>query len=257
MKSLFPLAAAFAVLMTAAQALAALPNQPAVIPADGEYGVYAVQSQLAGPADPDLAKAYDNFSISGDYTITGFSWAGVYAEPLPADPSDTDFIVQIWNIDPSNDNKADVHNGPIYTFNFEGGVDAGTGGSDLMVTPLGHVSTSTNATQGGGPDYSYYGDVAPVSLAAGDYWISILANQLFSNPDPIIDPEWQWHLGSGPGDGFTDFDRTLDPPGTLQAGILEPGKDLAFRIHGVPEPTGAILAALGLASLGMVRRKRS
>ena len=256
MKSLSPLAVAFAALLMAAQAMAALPNQPYVVPAEGDIGAYAVQSQLAGPGDLDLAKAYDNFSIGSDYTLTGFSWAGVYAEPIPANPSDTDFIVQIWGVDAANNDFADTGSGPIYTFNFEGGQDAGTGGPDLVVTALGHNSPTTDATPGGGPAFSYEGEVAPILLPAGDYWISILANQLFDN-EVEFDPEWQWHLGDGPGDGFTAYDRTLDPPETLEAGILQEGKDLAFEIRGVPEPTGAFMAAFGLMSLGLIRRKRS
>lgn len=256
MKSLSPLAVAFAALLMAAQATAALPNQPAVIPTEGEFGVYATQAQLFGPGDPDLAKAYDNFSIGSDYTITGFSWAGVYAEPLPMDPADTDFIVQIWGVDAMNNNHADVAGGPIYTFNFEGGQDAGVGGPDLAVTALGHVSPSTDATPGGGPAFSYAGSVAPVMLPAGDYWISILANQLFDSEDPIVDPEWQWHLGDGPGDGFTALDRILDPVDTPEAGILYEGKDLAFKIEGVPEPSTALMAAFSLVGLGLIRRKR-
>lgn len=257
MKSLSPLAVAAAILFMATQAMA-LPNQPIVEPAEGDHGVYAVQSQLAGPNDPDLAKAYDNFSLSADYNITGFSWAGIYAEPFPTVPSDTDFIVQIWDVDAANNNYADVGSGPIYTFNFEGGPQSGMGGPDLTVSSLGHVSPATDFTPGGGPAYAYEGSVAPITLAAGDYWISILANQTFDNAVEF-DPEWQWHLGSGPGDGFTAFDRTLDPPGTLQAGILQDGKDLTFSIKGqlVPEPNGALMAMFGLVSLGLVRRKRS
>ena len=244
-------------LFVAAQAVAALPNQPAVIPPEGDYGVYAVQSQLAGPNDPDLAKAYDNFSLNSDYLISGFEWTGIYAEPLADPASDTDFIVQIWNTDAANNDFADVHNGPVYTFNFEGGTTAGTGGTDLVVTALGYTSPSTATSVGGGPAYSYAGSVAPIVLPAGDYWISVLANQLFSNPSEI-DPEWQWHLGDGPHDGFTSFDRTLDPPGTLQAGILQEEKDLAFAIHGqmVPEPSTALMGLFGLVSLGLIRRKR-
>ena len=81
------------------------------------------------------------------------------------------------------------------------------GGPDLTVTALGHVSPMTDATPGDGPAFHYEGAVAPIDLAAGDYWISILANQLFDNEEPIYDPEWQWHLGDGPGDGFTAYDR--------------------------------------------------
>lgn len=246
-----------ALLLTAAQAMA-LPNQPALIPADGDYGVYAVQAQVVGPTDPDLAKAYDNFSLGADYNLLGFEWSGIYAEAFPTTPSDTDFIVEIWNIDPANSNLADVGSGPVLSFSFEGGATAGVGGADLTVTALGYTSPATATTFGGGEAFSYDADVPSTMLAAGDYWISILADQSFDNKIEI-DPEWQWHLGTGPGDGFATFDRTLDPPGTLQAGTLQDGKDLAFAIRGelVPEPNSALMAAFGLLSLGLIRRKRS
>ena len=257
MKSLSPLAVA-AVLFMATQAMA-LPNQPAVEPAvePADHGTYAVQSQLVGPTDPALAKAYDNFTLGADYIIDGFAWTGIYAEAFPADPSDTDFIVEIWGVDAGNNGYAAAEVAPLLIFNFEGGTVAGTGGPDLMVTALGHVSSATDSTPGGGEAFSYMGDVAPIQLNAGDYWISILANQLFDSAD--VDPEWQWHLGTGPGDGFTAHDRLFDPVDTLEAGLLQADKDLAFTIKGqlVPEPTTALMAMFGLCSLGLIRRKRS
>ena len=48
----------------------------------------------------------------------------------------------------------------------------------------------------------------------------------------------------------------LDPNDTPEAGIFQADKDMAFRIHGVPEPTSVAMAAFGLFSLGLVRRKR-
>lgn len=259
MKSFFALVTSLVTCsLLAAPALAQLPNQPIFAPPSGDHGVYATQNQLFGPNDQDLAKAYDNFSLSSDYLIDGFNWSGIYAEPFPATRSDTDFVVEIWGVDAGNNNYADVGSGPLLTFNFEGGTTAGTGGPDLTVTALGHTSPATDNTPGGGEAFSYSGSVPPIPLAAGDYWISILANQTFSN-QVEVDPEWQWHLGTGPGDSFTAYDRTLDPAGTPLAGILQEGdKDLAFQITGqlVPEPNSALLAALGMLSLGLIRRQR-
>lgn len=256
MKCFFALVATIAAAcFTSAASAANHPNQPAIIPATGEYGAYATQSQLLDANDPDLAKAYDNFTLDADFIIDGFNWAGVYAEPLPASPADTDFIVQIWK---DGAGVPDLGAGPMYTFNFEGGTAAGTGGPDLTVTALGHTSPSTDATPGGGEAFGYSGGVADAPLSAGNYWISILANQLFTSPEPIVDPEWQWHVGDGPKDGFYSRDRTLDPAGTPDYGILQDGKDLAFEITGqvVPEPNAALLGLLGLVSLGLVRRRR-
>ena len=255
MKSFFALVTSLVAVCLAAATSSADISQPVYTPAEGDYGVYSTQNQLYGPNDVDLAKAYDNFTVGADgFEIAGFSWWGLYAEPFPSsDRSDTDFIVEIWG---SDSGLADTASGPVYTFNFEGGSTAGTGGPDLTVTALGYTSPATDYTVGGGEAFSYSGSVDPGAvLSAGDYWISILANQTFSNPTEF-DPEWQWHLGTGPGDGFAAYDRTLDPPGTPLAGILEAGKDLAFEIHEVPEPSAGLMAACGLLSLGLIRRKR-
>lgn len=221
----------------------------------GDSGVFAAQDQMTTP-DPLLSKAYDNFSLASDIVITGIEWSGMYAEPLPAARSDTDFIIEIWNVDGSN-GLPDVSGGSVLQLVYEGGVVAGIGGGDLTVTPeLGYTSAATNETPGGGEVYHYEANVPNVSLAAGSYWISILADQVFGNAAPVIDPEWQWHL-AGAGDGFTSFDRGTMAPGTNQQGLLVPDKDLAFAIKAIPEPSTVLMAALGLAPIGLLRRKRS
>ena len=253
MKSfLKPFVAMGAVAFFASQAMAHDP--PAVTPAT-DIGVYATKDATLNP-DPDLAKAYDNFSLTMDQLITGFDWSGVYAEPLPVAPTDTDFLIQIWEPDGANNGFAHVHVGPVLEFLLDGGT-AGMSGPDVTVTPLGFTSPHTDTTPGDGEAFGYQASVSPTLLAAGDYWISILALQDFSSPDPIVDPEWQW-LIAGAGDGFTAFDRTNMPPGTLQAGILQPDKDLEFTIHmsPVPEPSSMLMGLFGLASLGLLRRKR-
>ena len=191
-----------------------------------------------------------------DYIIDGLCWSGIFAEAIPDPASDVDFIVEIWNVDPMNSNLPDITGGPVLTWMLDGGA-AGATGPDVTVTALGHVSPATTTTIGGGPAYSYEADLTSATLAAGDYWISILANQAFDHPTEY-DPEWQWHLGDGPGDGFSSFDRTLMPPGTLQSGILQEGKDLAFTLKGqlVPEPSSMLMAGFAFISLGLLRRKR-
>ncbi len=243
----------------AAPATAALPDQPALLPASGDHGSYATRDSSIpydGTQDPDLAKSYDNFSISSDYIIDGLCWTGIFAEAIPDPASDVDFIVEIWNVDAMNSNLPDITGGPVLTWMLDGGA-AGATGPDVTVTALGHVSPATATTIGGGPAYSYEADLTSATLAAGDYWISILANQAFDHPTEF-DPEWQWHLGDGPGDGFSSFDRTLMPPGTLQSGILQEGKDLAFTLKGqlVPEPSSMLMAGFAFISLGLLRRKR-
>jgi hypothetical protein len=67
-------------------------------------------------------------------------------------------------------------------------------------------------------------------IPKGDYWISIQAVQNFNSP-LAVDPEWQWHVGMGPGDGFFAADRTLEPA-TWPLGSLVEDRDLAFTLFG-------------------------
>lgn len=249
-----------------AHAFAALPDQPSVEPVVGDHGIYSVQEQSLGDDDPDLAKAYDNFSITGPgYELTGVSWTGIYAEPLPGAVSDVDFLVEIWG---DLDGVPDLDAGPVLAKLFEDGNMIEEPGSDISVTGNGDVSPMTSTTPGGGPGADYVGvlpGIAPdsfsgsITLVPGDYWISIVAAQTFENPDPVIDPEWQWHLGAGPGDGFFSRDRTLDPAGTPEYGVKFDSGDLAFTLHGVavPEPSSTLLAMLGMITAGVFRRRRS
>ena len=205
-----------------------------------------------------MAKAYDNFSLTADYNIDGISWSGIYVEPLPASPSDTDFTIEIWGAPAGVPNLAGE---ALHTFVIEGGATAGTGGADLVVTGLlSHTSPATTTSVGGGPVFLYNAPLATTPLAAGDYWISVIADQRFDNPDPLVDPEWQWHLGTGPADGFYSYDRLFDPapPGTLEIGSLQLDKDLAFELKGsiVPEPSGIAMALFALSTVGFLGRKR-
>jgi len=252
-KRLFALTA---LALMASQSLATLPDQLTTTePAPGsdtDHGHYSVQEQTLGAADPWRAIAYDNFSLSSSYNITGIDWVGIYAEPLPASPSDTDFIVQIWG---DSSGVPDISS-PLHTFTFEGGATAGTGGGNLSVTANGDISSSTSTTVGGGPGFDYSATIASTLLTAGDYWISIIADQLFDHPSEV-DPECQWHTGTGPADGFYAFDAVLDPVNTPGYGILQPDKDLAFAIRGtlVPEPQTALMVLMGLSMAGLLRRR--
>ena len=122
----FLLALCFA--FTASQVLLALPSQLTRIEPStgGDHGVFSVQDQTSGSQDPNRAIAFDNFSLSSGYTATGIDWVGIYAEPLADDPSDTDFIVQIWG---DSGGVPDLGSGAEHTFQFEGGPDAGIAGA--------------------------------------------------------------------------------------------------------------------------------
>ena len=253
------LAAMLVAALLGSQALAQLPNQPVInpLPASGDYGAYSTRdaSLLLSVQDPLLAKAYDNFTLTDDYIIDGLSWHGIFSEEIPDPASDVDFLVEIWNVDPSN-GLPDTSN-LLYTYYLDGG-PANASGIDVTVTPLGYDSPPTSTTVGGGAAYSYDALLPASTIAAGDYWISITANQRFDHPT-AFDPEWQWHLGSGPGDGFSAYDAQTQAAGSPVQGVLQADKDLAFTLKGqlVPEPASMAMALFGFLSLGLFRPKRS
>lgn len=238
-------------LVLVTSAVYAHPNQPAMEPPAGQdHGVYSLQDRTFGAADPTRAIAYDNFSQSQAYNLTAIRWTGIYAEPFPANLSDTDFVVSIWG---DAGGLPDLSS-PVKSWTFFGGANAVQSGPDLTVTANGDTNPTTPTTPGGGDGFDYR---APINfqLGAGKYWISIIADQTFDNPQPIVDPSWQWHLGKGPGDGFYFEDLELNQPLTKDG---TEGKDLAFIFEGtvVPEPHSAVLAALGFLLVGTLRRRR-
>lgn len=238
-------------------------SQPTFIPLVGDHGVYSVQERSEGVDDPDRAIAYDNFTLDKPVDLTGIEWGGIWAEPLPGALSDVDFIVSIWGDD---DGKPDL-SGALLEKVYMGGNSVGQSGPDMTVVGNSDESPMTPTTPGGGPGADYTGDLPGITegtfsgtteLNAGNYWISIIADQTFDNPF-VVDPEWQWALGEGPNDGFYSSDRTLDPPDTPEYGILQESGDLAFTLHGmiVPEPSGLLSCLVGLMLAGLSRRRRA
>ncbi len=212
-------------------ASAQLPEQSILLPESGDFGTFATQDESLGFDDPLLHKAYDNFSIGGTATIDGIRWAGIFSEPIPsASPSRIDFIVEIWQ---DEDGFPAISSGPVGQWELVGGV-AGISSATVTKIQLDHVSRATPNTVGGGPAFEYSAELPSFELAPGDYWISIIGDQGFDNVAPIFDPEWQWHFGSGPGDGHVSFSRESDvlENEETDAGIFMADADLSFSLLG-------------------------
>ena len=203
-------------------------SQPNFIPADGNLGPFAsVDSTIA--SDALEAKAWDNFTLTGTTILDSLHWAGAYIEPFATGITpETDFVIEIFS------NASGMPGSLVESFFLEGGL---AGVSDGQVTSM----LLDYTAEDGGPVFQYYADLPKTELAAGDYWISITAEQTFPNPFPKIDPTWQWHLGSGPGDGFFTYDDIFDDPGDNGVGLVdgtpfpaqfESSKDLAFTFGG-------------------------
>ena len=208
-------------------------DQSPYVPGDGNLGPFASVSldELNGDGSDEFeAKAWDNFSVSELTILEAIDWEGAYLEPFAAGLTpQTDFLIEFFTDDSG---KPDAS--ALYSYHIGGG-DAGVNDASVMTTLLGHTAEE------GGPVYSYGAKLAEFpQFDAGSYWVSITALQTFPNADPVIDPTWQWHLGSGSGDGFWTFDDTFDDPGDGGKGLEdtaprpvnhEDGKDLAFTLH--------------------------
>jgi hypothetical protein len=94
---------------------------------------------------------------------------------------------------------------------------------------------------------SYNASLSNVSLTAGNSWISISEN------DPTIPVIWTWQ--------FSDVgqNNVASRQGDTQAYTTGFQNNMAFTLSGsaVPEPSSIILSCVGVASLGLWKRRRA
>jgi len=234
-----------------AHASSAAFSQAIFAPAAGDHGAFSSREDHVA-TDPLATLAFDNFVLpgTGTYDVASIGWAGIYDEAFPATPLETSFEVKIYSDDASKPGTA------LHTYWLPGGI-AGQDDGMVKTTSLNHQSPATDTSPGGGEAYAYEAHLAGVeSLMGGTtYWASIQAVQHFDTVGDN-DPIWQWHLGSGSGDGFYQRDVEFDPMNTPAYGIFQADKDLAFSLTLVPEPNSIVMAMFGLCTLGLIRRRR-
>ena len=123
----------------------------------------------------------------------------------------------------------------------DSGIDNGANVSKTVVPNAAH------RTGGLVTDYSL--DIAPLTLSAGTYWLSIVGNLTLPSPHPDdfpadpnkhLDPTWSW-VTADRGDNLAyQFDQRFDPfePGfRLTSGC--PGRcDTTFTLLGIPPSSG-------------------
>ena len=139
----------------------------------------------------------------------------------------TDFLIEVFSDD--NGTPGTVQ----HSFHVDGGA-AGVNDANVVSKPLAHTA------ENGGPAFEYMAMLPFTLLDPGEYWLAVTALQTFPNPAGVIDPTWQWHLGSASGDGIFSYDDTFDDAGDNNNGevdsearptTFEAGKDLAFTWH--------------------------
>lgn len=161
----------------------------------------AILSGRFGPGNDALQTA-DDFTLSGTTEITDFHWWGIYAKPStsPTTPTPDSFSAFIFS---------DSSGQPGALSNFR---------------PLGApTATPTGSSIAGTlPVYSYSVDVAPLTLSAGTYWLSIYND---------ADKSWSWAESGAAGNSYRS---PTGLPGSWTPST--PQRELAFNLTAVPEP---------------------
>ena len=151
-----------------------------------------------------ISRAYDNFTISEEVSVSGLQWFGSYNgefNPNPDFRGITDFRVEFF---PNSGNSPDVANS-LMSFELDAGLAGLNDGSDVTqaIVPGQMSSGSGGGSQTPGVIETYSADLDAFTLQPGTYWLAIQARQSFpspfppqnpTDPDRHFDPSWSWVL---------------------------------------------------------------
>ena len=98
--------------------------------------------------------------------------------------------------------------------------------------------------------YRYSTSLAPLHLAAGSYWLSIVNN----TPGDAEGQRWSWSVTGGVNGSAGVFRQSVGTPLTGSDPWNATASDFSFKIVAVPEP--GTLGLLGLGLFGMVAARR-
>lgn len=231
---IFLIAASALPLVTPARG-ATVYSQPSDYPTWHTSGYFRISMIDASQVlNPDVATAFDDFTLSQPASITGITWRGAYyypgspPPPPPVQGTAVGFVVTLYSA--TNDaaaypDLASVLNQTI----VDGPAGEAIVTKDAIMLLCDYSVTLTT----------------PFSANAGTkYWLSIAAKM------NGLSPEWGWSAGTG-GDGIA-LNYCHDQPNAQIA------NDLAFTLETptVPEPSSVAAVLLGLVTAGMGRMKK-
>ena len=212
-------------------------------PATDAISIFSTVSD--DPQEP-RAKTWDNFTLQQDAEITAIQWMGTYNNVFNANDAlrgEINFQVEVFA---NTAQDAPDLSQALHSFVL----DAGMAGIDdgTVVSK----SIAPDAFQAdGGIVVDYAAEVTPFSLSAGNYWLSIVAEQTLpsphpdddpGNPDAHLDPIWGWVQSSGGDNLLYQFDQQYDAsePGFRFTAESCPVQacDATFSLVGIPPVTG-------------------
>ena len=201
-------------------------------------------------ANEFTSRAYDNFSLDDNYSISGLHWIGAFNNvfnPTFANPENeeeifrgvVDFRVEVLADNNNRPNASSV----LHTFELNGGLAGINDGQDVVEEI---VPGQTHSS--GGAVVSYQSELSPFVLEPGNYWLSIQARQTFPSPFPAQnptdpnrheDPSWSWVLSESDDKRIFSFDQSFGD--VNEPGVALSTNDLAFTLLGEvfvpPEPS--------------------
>ena len=184
-------------------------------------------SDLA-PFTPDglRQEAADDFTLASAATLNGINWWGAYTPANQVDAVPDDFTIRV--LDSAFNLIAAINVGTVSRFD--------TGLDNLLGLDI----------------YGYETSVAPLTLAAGQYFLSILNN----TPGDLPGQRWSWQGTAGTTGTIGQFRRDLVPFPDTTTGWLDASTDYAFNITAVPAPGALVLLVIGLFGASVARARK-
>ena len=184
----------------------------------------------SGASDLDFfgifSEMVDDFTLPSTVPVTGINWWGAYTPNDQVGSVPDDFTIRIFD-----DLFAVVANVNVGTVSR---VDTGLDNFlDLSI-------------------FAYEATFSPLVLGPGMYWLSIVNNTV----GDLGNERWSWQSTENITGSSGRFRTSSDPIAINATWDGVTGFDFAFAVTTVPEPGTLALLGIGLAGMGLARRRK-